>query len=182
MSTVTSELPGTIEIPDWVTSETRFEILDGEFVEMEPMSVPATWICTLICQLISEYARRQYGVAIPEMLVEFPGSTRRRRPDGIYISYQKWPKGQAVPDEVAWEIVPDMCLEVTSPTDRFHEVKQKTEEYFSAGVSQVWIVTPSTKLLEIFESPTRSRGFKNGEIVDCTRLIPGFQLNLADIF
>jgi hypothetical protein len=53
-------------------------------------------------------------------------------------------------------------------------VKVKLAEYFKAGVSQVWIISSVTAVLEFYASMRDSRGYTPGERVDCSDIIPGF--------
>ena len=79
------------------------------------------------------------------MLVELNlpcGKQRSRRPDFIYVSYEKWPTRRKRSKDAAWNIVPDIAVEVVSPSDIFSDVYEKVGEYFRAGFPQVWIVHP----------------------------------------
>lgn len=182
MSTATLETPDALhEIPNWITSDTLYEIIDGEYVEKEPVSASAVVVASRIAFQINRHAFEKLGEAVNEILVALPGSTRNRRPDVIYVSYNRWPKGREFGDENAWEILPEICIEVISPTDRFVPVKQKMREYFAAGVEQVWIVTPDEEMLEIYTSPSQCHSYQSGEVVDCNALIPGFQFDLAEV-
>ena len=52
--------------------------------------------------------------------------------------------GPPVPKTAAWHVVPDLAVEVISPNDLAVEVLRKLDDYFRAGVRQVWVVYPST--------------------------------------
>jgi len=183
MSTAILDAPVELEeeLPEWITSDTLFEYVNGEYVEKEPVSALAERMGSRIAKRISNFAEDCHGQADSEMLIRFPGSRNRRRPDVVYVSYEHWAKDRELPNTNGWLVLPQICIEVISPTDRFSAVKIKMAEYFEAGVSQVWIITPEVELLEVSTSMTASRGYKPGEAVDCSPIIPGFQFKLADV-
>jgi len=40
-----------------------------------------------------------------------------RRPDLAFVSYDRWPAARPVPTENAWNVVPDLAVEVVSKTN-----------------------------------------------------------------
>ena len=55
-----------------------------------------------------------------------------RRPDVAFVSLERWPLERDVPTSNAWEVVPDLAIEVVSPTNRTDDDMEKIEEYFRA--------------------------------------------------
>ena len=170
------------DFPEWINSDMLYEIVDGEYVEKEDESAEAREIGNRICESIGDHCRVALGRARMEQLIAFPGITQCRRPDVVYVSYERWPKGHKLPRSNTWPVLPEICVEVNSPTDRIVALKQKMAEYFEAGVSQVWILTPEHELLEIYTSMTECRGYRSPAVVDCDAVIPGFKLDLAEVF
>jgi Uma2 family endonuclease len=181
MAIDTLDIPTAIDVPEWLDADTLYEIVDGEFVEKEAMSVQAIDLGFRICERIHNHCDAFLGRARTEMLIEFPGMPQRRRTDVVYVSYDEWPKDRPMPTGASWSVLPKLCIEVISPTDRFEAVKIKMAEYFTAGVSLVWIVTPAVSLLEVYTSMTASRGYRPGEPIDATAIIPGLHFNIADV-
>jgi Uma2 family endonuclease len=59
----------------------------------------------------------------------------------------------------------------------------KMMEYFAIGVRQVWIATPSTQTIHIYESLTSMRGHSlQSEPILTTAVLPGLELDLQEIF
>jgi len=50
---------------------------------------------------------------------------RKRRPDVAFVSYDRWPQQQRVPHTEAWEVVPNLAVEVVSRTDRADDLMNK---------------------------------------------------------
>jgi Uma2 family endonuclease len=123
------------------------------------------------------------GHPVTEMLFRLPLATaRNRRPDGAFVTYGRWPKGRPVPTDNAWDVVPDLAVEVTSPTDLADEIMQKIVEYFQAGVRLVWLVYAQHQLVYVYDSPTRVRILTRDDELDGGPVLPDFRLPLAELF
>ena len=83
------------------------------------------------------------------------------------------PLKRRVPETEAWDVVPDLTVEVISESNSANAVARKIEEYFQAGVSKVWVVYPSTNKIYVYDSPTRVRILQLGDELDGERLFPG---------
>jgi hypothetical protein len=82
----------------------------------------------------------------------------------------------------AWDVVPDLAVEVISPHDRAEEVLDKVLEYFRADVRLVWVVYPKQRLIFVFEAPDRVRAISQDDALDGGLVLPGFRLPLANLF
>ena len=83
------------------------------------------------------------GRVLTHMLFDLrPALNRRRRPDVSFVSSAKWPPNRRAPKTAAWAIVPELAVEIVSPTNPATEVIGKVQEYFVAGVKLVWVVYP----------------------------------------
>lgn len=79
-------------------------------------------------------------------------------------------------------IPPDLAVEVVSPSNTAADVQEKVEEYFGAGVRQVWIVYPRTRKVAVHLSPAEVQVFGNAEELEGGELIPGLRLPVAKLF
>jgi Uma2 family endonuclease len=43
-------------------------------------------------------------------------------------------------------------LEVTSPTDRAEDQREKVQEYLQLGVRCVWVVYPTLRVIDVYEA------------------------------
>lgn len=170
-------------IPD----EMLYEVIDGEIVEMPPVSVFANKIAFRLARKIGNYAEdRDLGEAVTEVLFRLPIETdryRNRRPDVAFVSYARWPRGTPQPyRDNAWDVVPDLVIEVVSPTDYADELMEKVQEYFAAGVRAVWVVYPKPRVMHVYDSPTAIRGLAAADDLDGGAVIPGLRVRLAEVF
>ena len=103
-----------------------------------------------------------------------------RMPDVSFVAKEKIPKrGEPLSK---WKFAPDLAVEVISPNDKYDKIFDKLNEYFSAGVRQVWLVEPRFERVIVYFSPDESKTFHKTELLICEEILPGFKLNLSDIF
>ncbi len=108
----------------------------------------------------------------------------RRNPDRIraadvaFISKDRLP---VVPSRYL-DVAPELIVEILSPGDRWQDVRQKLEDYFSIGVDQVWIVEPENRTVLAYTSPTTLEKFGPGDTVPGFGPLNGFTLSVAALF
>jgi Uma2 family endonuclease len=176
----TAELPISAD-------EALFEVVDGVRLEMVPMSYYSATVMSRLGFELNLYARREKnGEAFTELLFRMPlpaDQSRNRRPDVAYVTHDRWPADRPRdPAGNAWDVVPDLAVEVTSPGDHYDEVRAKVFEYFTAGVRLVWVISPSNRVADVFEAPGRLRTVTEEEELDGGEVLPGFRLRLGDLF
>jgi Uma2 family endonuclease len=163
----------------------RYEIIDGQRVEMPPMSAYASVLASRLVLRVFHFAESHHlGEAFTDTLLRLPlKKVRNRRPDGAFVSFQRWPKGRPIPNsENAWDVVPELVIEVISPTDWGEDIIEKIEEYFDAGVQLVWVVYPRRRLIHVYESLTQIRVLRHTDVLDGGKVLPDFRLPLTDLF
>jgi Uma2 family endonuclease len=184
MSTVLVDpvLPPALADPE---NRDLYEIIDGERKELPPMSAYAVLVaCRLFQELAIFVHTSALGQPVAEMLFRLPvNGSRNRRTDVAFVSYARWPKDRPVPlRDNAWDVVPDVAVEVISPTDLAEEVLQKVVEYFQANVQLVWVVYPSQRLVYVYTSPTQVRILTPADELEGGAALPGFRLPVANLF
>jgi Uma2 family endonuclease len=185
MTTTLAEPLRVAEASVATADEILYEIIDGQRVELPPMSVYATWVASLLVNELAFFARMHpIGRPFPEMLFRLPlNGSRNRRPDVAFVTFERWPIDRPIPAKGnAWDVVPDLAVEVTSPNDFADEIMQKVIEYFQAGVRLVWIIYPQQRLVHVYESPVRIRGLAHTDELDGGSVLPGFRVPLANLF
>jgi len=162
--------------------EPLFEIIDGQRVEVPPMSAFATFIAsTLFGQLFLHAQSR--GHLVMETLFRLAGLDRNRRPDVAFVAFERWPKpGPENKDDNAWDVVPNLAIEVVSPNDLAEELLIKMEEYFRSGVELVWIVYPKDAQVYVYRSPKEVRILSRTDTLEGGTVLPELRLPLADLF
>jgi Uma2 family endonuclease len=67
----------------------------------------------------------------------------------------RWPFHRRVPNVALWDMIPDLAVEVVSPSNTADYVQEKVGEYFHGGVRQVWVVYPRQQTVYLYTSPTQ---------------------------
>jgi Uma2 family endonuclease len=161
-----------------------YEVVDDRIVELGPTGAHEIWLATELVVYLRNFARQhQLGRAVQEMLFDFaPMVHRKRRPDVAFVSYERWPRQRRVPHAEAWEVVPNLVVEVISPSDRGADILDKVAEYFRIGVECVWVIFTSQEQVYIYESPTQVRILTRADELYGEPVLPHFRLPLVALF
>ncbi len=110
----------------------------------------------------------------------FTVGENERMPDVAFVSTKKIPKkGEPMKK---WNFAPDIAIEVISPNDVYDKIFDKLNDYFKAGVKQVWLVEPRFERIRIYKSPEESTTLQKQDELTCEEILPDFKLLLTDIF
>ncbi len=110
------------------------------------------------------------------------GLESERHPD--VAVYKTPPPAGENNDEIWSQWVPEIVVDVVSPSSRHRDYQEKPEEYLRLGVSEYWIVDADEGLMKVLrrsrghwvEYPVRPpAGYR-------TRLLPGFELSIEAVF
>src|SRR5579883_2987129 len=189
---------GTIPTPDPVAAllanqplngpllngDTLYEVVDNEIRELPPMGAREAQFATDLATRVNNHAWNGIlGKAQVEMLflIDKPHNLQRR-PDVSFVSFQRWPRGRPVPTTPAWEVVPDLAVEIVSPRNEAYEILEKVDEYFACGVQRVWIVYPPFSKVYDYASPTSVRILTRADVLTGGDVLPGLEIPLAELF
>jgi Uma2 family endonuclease len=164
--------------------DTLYEVVNGQPVEKPPTGAHGNRIAFILACHLETFARlKNLGRAGTEILFLLdPLTNLQRRPNAFFLSFERWPTNQPIPDTDSWSVVPNLAVEVISPTNLAAAMREKVAEYFQAGVERVWIVYPRAKQVDVYESPTSVRILTAADTLDGDPVLPGFQLPLANLF
>ncbi len=142
------------------------------------------WLAVVIYGVLSRYVEANpRGRALIEMIFDFrPAVRRERTPDVAFVSFERWGKDRPIPRTRSWAVVPELAVEVVSPTNTADGVAEKLEEYFQVGVRRVWVVYPRQSKVYVYSSPAEVRVLVLGDELDGGDLLPGFRLPLTSLF
>lgn len=164
--------------------EPLYEVINGQRVELPPMSIYAAWIASRLQSRIGPFAEAHgLGTVVTEgLFILDPAKDLRRRPDVAFVSAANWPLDRPLPESGDWETIPDLAVEVVSPNDVFQDVLAKMREYFRLGVKQVWIVLPVDQEIYVYNSPKDLRILTATDELDGGTLLPGLRLPVGSLF
>jgi len=182
MAVITSPPPTTPRALD--EHEGHYEVIDGRVVEIPAMGALEAWLtCRLIEALILFTAANRAGlIAVEALFLLDRTRNRQRRPDVAFVSTERWPVSRQPSRTAAWDVVPDLVVEVISPTNTANEVMDRLGEYFPAGVRLVWVIYPYHQQVCVHDSPKTVRILHLGDELDGGAVLPGFRLPLTELF
>ena len=168
------------ELPD---DGLRHELIEGELTTMPPAGERHGSIAGRIAAYVGHYVLvtglgRITGAETGYLLGGNPDTVRA--PDFAFTSTDRL---AGPPDRTFSSILPDLVVEVASPSDRLAEVTRKALMWLDAGVRLVWVDEPETEVVIVHrpgDAVTLLRGADttlSGEDV-----VPGFAVHLHEIF
>ena len=161
----------------------RGELIRGVFCEMsQPGPRHGQIAMRLGSQLFSYVEALRIGTVFGEfgVLLERDPDTVRA-PDAAYISYDRLPKG-GVTDRYG-EIVPELVVEVVSPSDRRSEVYDKSRMWLHSGAQLVWAVFPASRTVEVHRAGDEAvETLSEADSLDGTPVLAGFSYPLSRLF
>src|SRR5438874_1075007 len=125
MATVTPQAP--VSPPPAIEPDGFYEVVGSLVVEKPPLGAFEYELASLLCLELGTFAKaNRLGRAVVEMLFDLrPAVDRQRRPDVAFVSAERWPIGRRAPRVAAWAVVPDLAVEVVSPTNTVTGVMTK---------------------------------------------------------
>ena len=105
-----------------------------------------------------------------------------RSPDVSWIKQERWDSLTPQQREKFIPLAPDFALELMSPSDSLVNVRAKMREYRSNGVELGWLINPEAKEVEIYRSKQDVKLLNSPRSLSGEDILPGFILDLTDIF
>ncbi len=140
----------------------------------------STWF-----RILSQFAWKDgLGQVVAEalFLLAPPPRNLQRRPDLAFVSFNRWPRERLVTSAAAWEVVPNLAIEIVSPSNGANEIVEKIEDYFDVGVERVWVVYPKVEKVYVYDAPASVQILTRTQTLEGGSLLPGLALPLAEIF
>ena len=160
----------------------RYELVDGEVVEMAPVNEEHGEVAFNINGAFYVYSRR-YGIGRGGVET---GYRVGQNPDivrGPDVSFNlrsrregERPLSGFVPGS------PDIAVEVVSPSNTAAEMERKVAEYLAAGSQRVWVAYSSTRSVAVHRADGATIAYTGDDAITDEELLPGFSLPLSEIF
>jgi Uma2 family endonuclease len=162
-----------------------YEVVNGQRREIPPMGALAGMVASMLSQYLGAFAtQHRLGLVVVEVLFRLVGSgDKQRRPDVAFVGYGHLPDPALPPEDPPnWDVIPDLAVEVVSPTNTASEILDKIQDYFGSGVRLVWVVYPKHRQVYVYESLTQTAILRENDELDGGAVLPGFRLKIAALF
>lgn len=159
----------------------RRELIQGELIEMPPAGDDHGFVGDEFSWRLGTFIR-QHGLGrgrLAETGFQLAPDTVLA-PDYAYISYERMadrpqPRGYA-------QVIPDLVVEVFSPSDRHPPTERKIRLWLDAGVRLTLVVYPATQEIHAHHDDGTVHVFGIADNLSCEPVLPGFSCPVADIF
>jgi Uma2 family endonuclease len=167
----------------------RRDLVRGRLIDMPPAWYRSSRVAFTIAYQLELFIREHHlpmtvagadaGIRIAEP--KAPGLPPEVvSPDASVVSNDKLP-----PDMPPgfWSFVPDIAVEVLSPSDPWRDVQDKIDAYMDAGTPLLWIVDPRRHMATVYrpgQSPVTLRDLD--DVLDGADVLPGFGVTLREVF
>lgn len=144
------------------------ELHDGKVVPMGPVRRRHGRAASRIVALLTDYIERR---GCGEVVV---GDVGYQLTDDLVLAPDIALHLEAPEEKEGWETeMPDLVVEVASPSDTWAAVERKVQRYFAAGVREVWLVDPWEPSFSIRRPGALPAWLEPGGVLE-TPLLPGF--------
>ncbi|MCI0684760.1 MAG: Uma2 family endonuclease [Gemmataceae bacterium] len=169
---------------DVVNGDTHCEVVHGQRRELPPLGAFENSLAKILLVALDTHGiNNGLGEAYSEMLFLLDAAADlQRRPDVAFVSYMRWPRGQQVPRTAAWNVVPDLAVEVVSRSHTWDEILEKIRDYFRSGVRRVWIVSPIVEQVYVYTALDKNDILNRDDALSGEDVAPGFTFSLAELF
>lgn len=159
----------------------KYELYDGELIVMAPPGGEHGRKQAVITRLLMNHAEeRGLGVTFSEA-----GIVLRRNPDRVVGADAAFVLKQSLPVQYSREgyliTVPELVVEIQSNKDSDAELRSKCQEYFEAGVREIWRIDPQSKTVIVACADGRETTLGLTETL-ITEQLPGFAISVAMLF
>jgi Uma2 family endonuclease len=163
-----------MQLPDDEDRPIRRELEQGELVELPSPTLLHNRICGKFFVSLTLFAeKKKLGTVVSQTSVRIDSNTVYI-PDVVF-----WDARHAASmdnDEWLMQIVPQLTVEVASPSNSFPRMLRKARDYRRAGVHTVWVVNADPFEIHVFD-PGPRRVITAGQTLEAPDILPGFSID-----
>lgn len=163
---------------------TRYELIDGQPVELPPMRVSHSVVAGTIYRLFDRHIENGGLPFVAGVGASFRlGMSRSnfRIPD-LHVTALQRLQIDINNEPGVWEGFPDIAAEVISPTDAYIDVIAKARLYLRQGVAVVLLIDARHREVTVRQSDGMIRVLTADDTLELDPTLSGFSCRVADIF
>ncbi|MCB1176018.1 MAG: Uma2 family endonuclease [Leptospiraceae bacterium] len=155
----------------------RFELYRGIPIEMTYTKPLHAKILSILTYFLVDWLRNQGGKG-----EVYGGEAGVRLSEDIRYCFDlAWSKGPLIENEIPKKSL-DLMIEIISEGNDMDLMMQKVDDYLHYGATQVWLVFPSRKCIQIFYTDKTSRTFTQEETISGGDFMKGLELSIKELF
>lgn len=179
---VTTHLSTAADL-ETMDNNARFELVRGVLHEMSPSSFNSSLVMSNLALELGQFVKhhRLGSVTFAEA-----GYLLERNPDTVvapdiaFVRIDRIP--QPVPKRGFFVGMPDLVIEIISPSDEPAEIRRKQALYDRIGIPLVWWIDPDRRVATVHRAGRPVGHLTESDSLDGADIIPGFSLSLSQVF
>ena len=105
-----------------------------------------------------------------------------RSPDAAWVTQSRFDTLTNEQKEQFLPLCPDFLIELRSPSDSLPSLKEKSQEYIDNGAQLAWLIDPEEQWVHIYRPHLPVEVLENPAELSADPVLPGFVLNLNEIW
>ena len=157
-----------------------FELIHGEIVEKMVTEEHGMIVVNIATEIRIYLKSNPIGWVGVEISHRSPNDDfNERLPD---ISFRKPADDEEIVREGAVKTMPDLAIEIKSPTNTYKQLREKADFYLDNGTQLVWLVYPEKQLVEVYRNDADIDILTSDDTLLGYDILPDFELPLREIF
>ena len=78
--------------------------------------------------------------------------------------------------------LPDLAVEVKSPSDSYRQMRDKADYYLANGVKLVWLVYPEKRIIVSYVASGEIQLLNEADALEGGDVLPGFSMAVSEVF
>ncbi|HEX9429993.1 MAG TPA: Uma2 family endonuclease, partial [Candidatus Bathyarchaeia archaeon] len=168
----------------WDNPDLRIELTSrGELLVMPPTSLKTGWRNSILTHRLTEWAQLEgSGLSFDSSTLFTLPDGSKRSPDASWIRRERVEKLSREEQDRFAMIVPDFVIELRSPSDRWSMLEEKMLDYMVNGVRLALLIDPMANRVLIYRPDKPLETVENPQSISCEPELPGFTLNVQEIW
>ena len=191
-----SSLPVALDVRSFIVTDEQFQQLcqdnedlrleltaDGELIIMAPTGGTTGARNASINHQITGWAIKDgTGVSFDSSTMFCLPNGAKRSPDAAWVRRDRWKSLTEEDQESFVPLCPDFVLELRSKTDSLPVLREKMQEFVANGAQLGLLLDPKPKQIYVYRLNQPEERLNNPQTISCDPVLPGFVLDLKDIW
>lgn len=171
----------------WQNDARGYELVEGRLIWVTPAGSDHGGVEAEVGGILRDFVKprrlgRVFG-AETGFLVSQPGEPDTvLAPDAAYVRAEHVPAKGSPAREGFWRVVPDLVVEVASPSQYRPEMEEKAQLWIRVGVRLVWVIWPKAEQVAVYQPGSATMTLSGADTLAGFEVLPGFTCPVTDVF
>ncbi len=163
------------EFLEFANEDISCELLDGVLIINSPAGYRHQAISRFLITYLDQFGLKTgYGRALNAPFIVKLDPKWGPEPDLIFYKSSK----ESLIKDTYFDGLPDLIIEILSPTNRDDDLDKKLPKYLSIGIPEVWIIDPESRELIFYEGNKSKTVYSRPDDVIVSKVIPNLHVRL----